>query len=171
MKAGAVDIVNAMPETQAGKPARRWAALRWWFLVGGFAVAMAGGFAAWSTICYGSIANGIAYLGGRTLLLDRTVIDLGVVSPGSHHVAKLIVRNLDASTVQLIGSRSSCTCTVLSGLPQPLSAMGTLNLEVRIHVKKADSAVDETVDIFTDHPSIRFLHARIVAAVSSGRAD
>ena len=140
---------------------------RWWFVTACLLAFMTGGLGLWSVIGYGSVSNGIAYLSGRSLLIDEEVIDLGVVRPNARARAAVVVRNLGRAEVRLLGSRSSCTCTVLAGLPRLLPPRSAARFEVEVRVPDRAMSVDSAVEIFADHPTIRSVSTRIIATVEA----
>jgi hypothetical protein len=71
----------------------------------------------YAQIGFGSLRNMSAYLRGDLVLAEFNILDLGRVEPGKDYTAAFIVRNVSAGSVNVLGARTCCGCSLLSHLP------------------------------------------------------
>jgi len=136
--------------------------------IAAFSGAIFASLSLWGFWRFGFALAGVAYLTGEPIYLDRETVDVGKVAPHSDQSAIIHIVNLTDSDIRLVGSRSSCTCTFLGELPATLEARGTMPLRVQIHPKPGKGRFEETIDIFTDHPTKKWARLRVTGEVRPG---
>ena len=120
---------------------------------------LAGGLALAATFRYGSIGNAIAALRGEVLIVHPETHRFGPVEPGQKVTLEYTLTNLRPVPVRLVGSHSSCSCTVPDRLPQTLGPWETRAVRVRFDTPEQIPAAAEgtqfhqEVVIYTSDPS------------------
>ena len=107
-------------------------------------------FLAWARVRFGTTSAALEYLSGRRLIADSRTQFVGNLAPGSTEKAVFRLRNLAGHPVQIVGSRSSCTCTVAEGIPLTLAPSEERTISVSIHGSGQKAVIEETVHLFTD---------------------
>jgi hypothetical protein len=130
-------------------------------------VLMVGVFSAWATLRFGAIRAGIAYVAGEPVFVDRDVIDFSTMKEGEHYTASFSVRNLSSGNIRLIGSKSSCSCAVVEGIPTVIEPGETTMARVRLHPRVASKPISESIDLYTDNSEGRTIRIRIRGTVVS----
>ncbi len=74
-----------------------------------------------ATIRYGTLPNAIDAIRGETLIARPQSRFFGILRPGQKIEAEYSLTNLSSRSVRLLGSRTTCTCTVTSPLPKSLN--------------------------------------------------
>jgi len=99
----------------------------------------------------GSVSASLAYLRGARLLVVDAKMSTSAVAGGRVQL-RYILMNWTGYPVEILGSTSSCTCTILEGLPTTLAASETKEVICTISLDKAESNLSGSIALFTDDP-------------------
>lgn len=120
---------------------------------------LTGGLALAGTFRYGSVGNALAALRGEILVAHPATYRFGPVEPGRKITFEYKITNLSSAPVRLVGSHSSCSCTVPDRLPQTLAPRETRAVRIRFDVPERMPAtaegtpIQQEVVIYTSDPS------------------
>ncbi len=120
---------------------------------------LAGGLALAAIFRYGSIGNAIAALRGEVLIVRPETHRFGPVDLGQKVTLEYTLTNVSSAPVRLLGSHSSCSCTVPDRLPMTLRPRETRAVRVRFDAPEQIPASAEgtqfhqDVIIYTSDPS------------------
>jgi hypothetical protein len=108
---------------------------------------------------YGSLGAALAHLRGDPLVPDSYSKSVGDIREGVNVSFRLT--NTTRKPIELLGANTSCTCTVVSGLPVTIPAGGAYLLGVTVNPKEDVKPADARIRIFTDLPDHRYMDLKI----------
>jgi len=139
--------------------------LRWLVASVGLSLLCTTTFAGWALYRFGSIRFGLAYLAGEPLAVNSRNISLGTIERFSTHEAPVTITNLSNHTLKVLGSRSTCSCTIAKGLPLTIPPGGKQQIMLQVRPIKADPQLDQTVQLYFDQPSMPTIGIRVRASI------
>jgi hypothetical protein len=110
---------------------------------------------------WGSIGDGMAWLGGTQLIVGPQEIDLGDVQCGATQELSVRVRNLGGGPVDLIGASTSCGCLTPSGVPTTVAGLGECEVTSRLTVPRKEGSFEHTLTIYSELDSQTLLPIKI----------
>jgi hypothetical protein len=128
----------------------------------------AGALAAYGTWEYGSPAAALLALRGHAVAVKPARMSLGKLTPGVDVPLLFTVQNLKSVPVTVVGARSSCQCTSVTGLPIVIPVGRSADLSASIVPRLADAGKNLAgqVQLYLDVPSPPILFS-VFAEVSS----
>lgn len=126
------------------------------------------GLATHSRFHFGSVSNGLKYLQGHVFDIQPEVF-LFTTSSTSDTTATFEIENLSEHAAKLIGSKTSCGCVVVNGLPLTFSAREKKRLQIAVNLKDVveDGRFSQSVTFYTDAVRQPMIAAQIEGTVSS----
>ncbi len=114
--------------------------------------------AAFGVVRYGSVRAAFAAMNGRAILVDAETKSFGVATEDETATVTFIVSNLSAKPIRLLGSYTSCSCTVPDALPVRIEPKRSHRLRVNIHMPAPSRAAQgrrfrQEIQVFTNVPS------------------
>ncbi len=103
---------------------------------------------------FGSTSAALAYLRGAHIFVPVPVATLTDAKAGSQVTASFALTNLASFPVTLVGSTTSCSCTVLDDLPMTLAVGETTVIKAKISIDQGQGDFSGTIRIFTDDISL-----------------
>lgn len=99
---------------------------------------------------FGSIAVALAYVRGDEAVVVPASSDFGRLSIGETAALSYRLTNLSDRPIRLMGSQSSCDCTLLAGLPRTVNSGDSLDLKATLRTSKETGVVTGRIRVFTD---------------------
>ena len=106
-----------------------------------------------SLIWFGSARTAWAHLNGQVLLVNQSTTSVGTVPHGATRPAEFAVRSLTSGPVQVIGSTSTCTCSVPKDLPLTIPPGQSRTLRFEVGASGEVGPFQQTFQLFLDVPS------------------
>jgi hypothetical protein len=119
-------------------------------LVAVLAIAILGGLASAALIRYGSLTIAIQRLKGEILVVDRPVVAMSGVRPGSRVDLRYSITNVADHPVRLLGASTSCSCTMVENLPIVLAPSETRTLSATVSTSEDDRGLDGSIHLYMD---------------------
>jgi len=101
---------------------------------------------------FGSLANALAFVRGERLLLSRPAMGPADASTDGRITLRYEITNLTGRPIQLVGSRSSCSCTVVGDLPATIADRETFAIPIGVTLPEPPKRASGTVTLFTGDP-------------------
>jgi len=127
------------------KMAMSWLATTTILLVVGFVSLLIG-----ATHWFGSVGSASAYLRGDGLIPDSYTMSFGTATAAERPSVAFALRNYTKQPIKVLGTNSSCTCLVTSGLPVVVPPNGRAVLTVSARAKSRLGSYTERVRVLTD---------------------
>lgn len=106
------------------------------------------------TARYGSISAALGVWRGQGLQVDARIKSLGEVSAGQTFSVPFILTNLTSEPVRIVGSRTTCTCTVAEDLlPLDIAPGQRRPIRVSASPRSQRPQFRQSVQLYTDLPS------------------
>ena len=102
------------------------------------------------TFHFGSFGSGIRYLNGDRILVAHSVSDLGVFEPKQIKNTRFVLFNCGSKAIQIVGSRSTCSCVMTSDLPMTIPPGSKTNLVVKVHPSQPEGSFSERLTLYSD---------------------
>jgi hypothetical protein len=119
-----------------------------------------------ATIMHGSLWAGIAALRGDVIQVDEETKNLGSIAPGQAISVRFVLRNLRKYPVKIVGSTTSCGCTVVDDLPAELKPSERRTLIATLRVTAEDKGdLKQYVELHTDSRKQPHIYLAILGAV------
>jgi|GEM_PF-4460216 len=108
---------------------------------------------------FGSASHAIAYAQGYVLVPTSTISDLGTIPRGQRVTRSIVLTNLSAKQVRVLGMKSSCSCCQCAeDLPLEVPPAATCEFKLSLKLKKnAEAALNESIELYLDTPSPRLI--------------
>ncbi len=105
-------------------------------------------------VAFGSIRAGLNWLHGRHLFLENPVGEAWISSEYAEKPVQLEFKVVNSSPkdVAIIGASSTCSCSIVNGLPLRVPAHGTAYGVLTVHLSSPGEGRSGTIDLFTDDP-------------------
>ena len=121
------------------------------------------------TVAWKNPSAAIAWAGNkpRGLVLDTTTKPLGDVAADQTVTFAFTIRNGTDQPIRLQGAQTSCTCTVVEGIPQVISPGGTTDITSTVHTSKLPGPFFGSLVLYTDdddEPEIHLDYSGLVVA-------
>lgn len=100
---------------------------------------------------FGSMSATRAYLRGERLLVDTTNQSTSGEVGGRVQI-RYTLTNWTDHQVTILGFASSCTCTIIDGLPLTLAVTESKAVTAMVSLEKAETNVSGLIRLFTDDP-------------------
>jgi hypothetical protein len=110
----------------------------------------AGAVTAYGGWKFGSIDVLAEYLRGRRLTTPPSTVILSTDAHDEVHEGLIRIVNMGAGPGHIVGSRCTCSCISVLGLPVALSESGNTFVNVRINVGKGTSDQKQTVLLYIE---------------------
>ena len=127
------------------------------------------------TFHFGSFGSGIRYLNGDRILVSHSISDLGEFQPKQIKITRFELINRGSKVIQIIGSKSTCSCVMTSDLPQSINPGSMANLVVKVHPSQPAGSFSEQLTLYTDsnrqHTIELRVEGRVVADVDPKSSD
>ena len=107
-------------------------------------------FPGWARFRFGTTSAALESISGRRLIADSRTQFVEGLEPGSTRKAVFRLRHPAGRPVRIVGSRSSCTCTVAEGIPLTLAPSESRTINVSVHGPDQKPVIEETVSLITD---------------------
>jgi hypothetical protein len=115
--------------------------------------------AAFAHAHFGSVSTALDYVSGERVLLDQTSKTFGTVDAGSTQVLQFVVMNKTDHPLNILGSKTSCGCTVVENLPMSIPAGSFKPVGVVVKTDSFKGQFNARIRLFSeekDHPEINF---------------
>lgn len=99
---------------------------------------------------FGSLQAASAYLNGAQLFASDPWKHIGTLTADQPCSITYQITNLRNSPVTILGSRVSCSCTVVDSLPPTLNGMETFELRIRVTPKSSTTHVNGFITLYTN---------------------
>jgi hypothetical protein len=121
-----------------------------------------------ATIMHGSLSAGIAALRGNPIqVIGKDTKNLGSIAAGQSIAVRFVLRNLTRHPVKIVGSTTSCSCTVVDDLPTELKPSETRTLTMTVHFADEERGnFKQDVQLHTDSRIQPHISLSIVGDVS-----
>ncbi len=161
---GGSAIVEGSPRVGPARKVARWLAIP--VLIAALGAA---GLAAYSTWEYGSPRVAMLAFRGYALAVNPANLSLGTLTPGVDVPVLFTVQNLKSVPVTVVGARSSCRCTSVTGLPMVIPPGGFADLGASIAPRLTDAGknLSGQVHLYVDVPSPPILFSVFAEVASS----
>jgi hypothetical protein len=116
------------------------------------AIILIGGVWAVAVFLFGSTSAALAFLDGERLLLDSQSKSFGTVDPGTEQIITYTLMNRTGHSVTLIGSRTSCGCTVAADLPLTIPDSSAHKVRISVNTTRLAGKFSASVRLFADDP-------------------
>ncbi len=135
-----------------------------------FPILMAAGFSAcfagWSLWCFGGIREGVQFLRGERIVVDRLAADPQTIQPGEAVTAEFNLRNLSGESVEIHGAQIECSCVEPIGFPVTLGPgeHRTVKLSMAVATDHQGGLVTQQAALLMniDHPPVVLtVHAQV----------
>lgn len=125
-------------------------------------------FVVYARCYFGSVANGVKYVQGCVFDIRPSVFTLTGES-ASQTTATFEIENLSQHDAKLIGSKTSCACVVVDGLPLAFAPREKklIHIAVTTGGEGDNQHFSQSISFFTDVVSQPLVVARIQAATDS----
>lgn len=115
---------------------------------------------------FGSWAALRGYIGGHSVHVFPSAVELGERKAGTEVSVSFFVRNLTSSELSIVGQRASCLCVVGTKLPLAIEPRQTTRIDVVVRLHEAQQRYEETVVLMLSEPNrLTFHPVRITAVV------
>jgi len=101
---------------------------------------------------FGSFAAAMSAMRGDVLLVDQPLKSVDGIRPGTRVALRYALTNASNRPIKLIGVSTSCTCTLVEGLPITLAPSETRSITATITTREGESVLDGSIRLYTDHP-------------------
>ena len=148
------------PSAETSHPSRVRSALRTTGVTVALTILFAGLALGYARYRFGSVSASLAYLRSEQLLIDQANKATTGEAGGQVQISYDLTNWTD-HPVRLLGSSTSCTCTILDGLPMTLAASETKAVVATIVLDKAETRLAGSILVFTDDrrtPEIRLAY-------------
>lgn len=139
----------------------------------GLAIVMVVAVSIYGRVRFGSLSRAFAYAMGARPFAEPATRTLGELPAESEQRTWFALTNWTGHPVELLGSKSGCSCAMVEELPSRLEAFQTLRVRIRILVPKEGQGLSGMVKVFTDepgYPQIGFSYSGAVVASGSAVA-
>jgi Protein of unknown function (DUF1573) len=119
---------------------------------------------------FGSVKNCLAYLSGQRLVVDAAVKSHGLVKPGNQLSMDFYIYNFSSDNIKIVGSSSSCTCTVTDSLPLAIPPWSSRVVRVRTATAGKHGKFTEEMKLFTNSSSESEMALYVTGQVQGGQA-
>lgn len=102
-------------------------------------------------ISFGSMRAGKAWLSGLRIFVENPRVEQKFEASESFKEIKFQIRNLSRQPISILGSNSSCTCTLIQELPGLIPVGGSIFIAaiITIDPKQIRSTIEGNIRIFT----------------------
>jgi hypothetical protein len=114
---------------------------------------------------FGSWAALRAYIGGHSVHVFPSAVELGERKAGTEVSVSFFVRNLTSSELSIVGQRASCLCLVGMKLPVAIEPRATIRIDVVVRLHEAQQRYEETVVLMLAELNRLTLHPVSITAV------
>lgn len=136
--------------------------ISWWIKSAAFSGIVVSMVLTWAYLKYGSLTTARDYAQGARLVADSADKSFGRLKKGQRTTLSIRISNLSQSPIAILGSKLSCTCLRVNGLPTTIAPSSSTNLEVEVIAdNKKPGPVVESVQCFTDYPAQPRLMLRV----------
>ena len=122
---------------------------------------------------YGSVGAAIAAANGHVLMVDSPTKEIGDVPVETTTTAAYTLTNLTGNPIQIQGSRTSCACSVVAGVPCRIAPYGQQTVNLALKSGSKAQTLLGSFELFTDNsaePIVNLRYsARIMGRPSRGR--
>ena len=91
------------------------------------------------------------------IFVNQPSVNLGDVASGRVNTCSYVIKNTNQVTVTLLGSKPSCSCTIVDGLPAKLAPSEEKEIRLRIAAPEEPVPFFGNVILYTDDPRCREL--------------
>jgi len=120
----------------------------------------------WMLVRFGGVSAGLTYLSGERVFVVPANVRLGSIAKDDQRIIRLSLQNQSDRSIRILGQETSCSCSVVGGLPDVLPAGSTCPLDLKINtIRKEVGKLDVVLKVFTDHPSHPILALHIIGEV------
>lgn len=109
----------------------------------------------------GSLAGALAFLNGDRLIPDAYTKSFGTAQAGPSASVVFNLANKSTRPIKIMGSRSSCTCMALDGLPAVVQAGSSLQLKVQVRPTARQRLVTGVVMLYPDYEGQPYVSLRV----------
>jgi hypothetical protein len=102
---------------------------------------------------FGSLGAALSAMNGDLLLVDQSFRAADGIRPGSRVALRYALTNLSRKPIKLIGTRSSCTCTLIEDLPVTLAGSETKWITATIKTREDQDILNGSIQLFMDDPN------------------
>ncbi|TVS09512.1 MAG: DUF1573 domain-containing protein [Planctomycetaceae bacterium] len=120
-------------------------------------------FAAFSY--FGSWAALRAYIGGHSVYVFPSAVDLGECKAGTEVSVSFFVENLTSSELSIVGKRASCACVVETEIPVTIQPRQTVSIDVMVRLHQARQSYEQTIVFMLAEPNRLTVHPVSITAV------
>jgi hypothetical protein len=124
-------------------------------------------FYGWSFLHFGTFKAGGAWLRGDPVHVLESVVDLGERPAGERAEAACVVWNFSRDPVRILGSRTSCSCVVIDGLPMTIPPRSKKAIRVDVAVDSEPESFEQKAAFYTDQPEVEEFIFRVVGRGSA----
>lgn len=115
---------------------------------------------------YGSVSASLAAMRGRGIIADATTKSIGDVREGQYKYVKSKLNNITSGPVRIVGSQSSCSCTIAeNALPMIIGAGSDEVLNISVHVPSQPTRFEQIVVLFTDKREQPYVRLRVTGNI------
>jgi len=102
---------------------------------------------------YGSLSGSVAALRGQVLYVEAPIRYLGSLAPGKTYTVRFRMRNVSSGKVRILGSQTSCACTVPEELPLLISPGEERDFQVVVTPPESQDSFGQEVKLFINNPN------------------
>jgi hypothetical protein len=115
---------------------------------------------------FGSWAALRVYIGGHSVYVFPSAVELGERKAGTEVSVSFFLRNLTSSELSIVGQRASCLCLVGTKLPVAIEPRQTIRIDVVVRLHEAQQPYEQTIVFMVAERNRLTLHpVSITAAV------
>lgn len=144
-----------------------------WRVVLGFAPAIGVGVilltVGYALCCwqFGTLGNAVAYARGQRVIAEPAVLDFGTATVGSSRERQVVVRNLTAVELRVVGGTVDCACTAIDDLPISIPPGGHQAVTIRLRFVGSGGVLSHSATLTTDAPDQPPLHIHLSGRIST----
>jgi hypothetical protein len=121
---------------------------------------------------FGSWAALRAFIGGHSVHVFPSAVDLGERKAGTEVSVSFSVRNLTSSELSIVGQRASCLCVIGTEIPVAIQPRQTISIDVVVRLHEAQQPYEQTiVFMLAERNRLTFHPVRITAAVLNAPSE
>lgn len=106
----------------------------------------------WAQLRFGSLANAMAYLGGRAVSVDHSIHNLGSVKSDKEFKVTFNVTNLEREPLKVVGAHASCSCVLPPEMPMTLQPFESTPLTFSFTSPSTPQQFEQEIELYFDGP-------------------
>jgi hypothetical protein len=108
----------------------------------------------WGISRFGSQAAAVGYLRGEIIHADARIKSFGDQPIDTKTEVSFVLTNLTSRPIKIVGSSTTCSCTIAENLPMTIVPHGSASVNVAVSIGQELGAVRQDVEFYTDCPNL-----------------